>query len=87
MLIECDLLLKLKKVRQVNSDATLEKIQSYCSDWWEISHQFFNLHQLYIGDESIETSDVSSLIWRSQVLLVACIGLVAITTLLQNTKV
>lgn len=63
--------------------AVLDQLQRCCQEWWEISHQFYNLHLLYLENESVDgaENDVSFLICRSQVYLAACVGLVAIVTL------
>jgi len=62
----------------------LNHTQQLCAKWWEISREFFNLHLLYAYDEA--ELGISSLIWRSQVLMVVAVGYVAVVTLILSKE-
>lgn len=68
-------------VDQSQSEVTLDNLQYLCAKWWDISKEFFGLNQLYTYDED-SLVPIGGLIWRSQILLVVSIGLVATITLL-----
>lgn len=68
----------------IDSLILLNNLQHLCAKWWDISKEFFNLNQLYAYDE--EGHGISGLIWRSQVLLVVAVGLVAVITLLLSKE-
>ena len=55
----------------------LDRIQTYCEDWWGASSQFHNLHAVFEQDGTADGQQISALIKKSQVVLCATIGLIA----------
>jgi hypothetical protein len=70
----------LKKLCDSMNSCNLEQMQEACAEWWSKSSEFFSLHSLYQRSEDDENKSISELIWKSQIMLVATVGLIAATT-------
>lgn len=55
----------------------LDRIQTYCEEWWGASSQFHNLHAVFEQDGTPEGQKISNLIKKSQVVLCVGVGLIA----------
>ena len=55
----------------------LDRIQTYCEEWWGASSQFHNLNAVFEQDGTAEGQQISSQIKKSQVVLCVTIGLIA----------
>ena len=87
MLTECEqikalyTLLSQPKFNQVmlldQKKILLERIQTYCEEWWGASSQFHNLNAVFEQDGTVEGQQIGSQIKKSQVVLCVTIGLIA----------
>ena len=55
----------------------LDRIQTYCEEWWGVSSQFHNLHAIFEQDGTPEGQQISILIKKSQIVLCVTIGFIA----------
>ena len=78
----------LKRLSDSLNQCSCEAMQEACAAWWSMSAEFFFLHTLYAreGEEDDDANQVSKLICRSQVMLVATVGLIAAITVLPTEK-